>query len=282
MGWDGEDYAEILSLFRQQTTEIHGSIMAAARAVCPSEARRFFEDFFQPLRFGAAFAGHVTGYYEPLLAGTAEADGEFKFPLFAPPPDLDHPWYSRREIEQRNILAGRDLELVYLKSRVDQYFVHIQGSVAVDYPDGRRARFGFAAKNGHPYRSIGHILVERGAIAAKDITADWVKSWLEAHPDEMDDLLWENPSFIFFAPRQTEGAFGAAGEVLTPNRSIAIDPAYIPYGLPVMLEAQGHAPRLYLAQDCGSAIKARSVPIFSAAPGRRRGIARGKSTQRRS
>ncbi|MCV2876002.1 MltA domain-containing protein [Rhodobacteraceae bacterium XHP0102] len=255
LGWNDEDHGEILSLFSQQTAQATKHLIRAAQNIPPDQARKFFEDYFQPMQFGPAFAGHVTGYYEPILAGKTAPDADFKYPLYAPPRDLSLPWHTRHAIEQGDILSGRALELVYLNSRVDQYFVHIQGSVAVDYPDGTRARFGFAAKNGHPYRSIGQVLIARGEIAAENITADWVKSWLNANPEQMDALFWENPSYIFFAPRQTAGAVGAAGDVLSPHRSIAVDPAYIPYGLPVMIARQGHEPRLYLAQDCGSAIK---------------------------
>lgn len=263
LGWDDEDYAEILSIFQSQTDLAIADLVVAARKVNPSQARAFFQSNFQPLRFGPALSGHITGYYEPVLSARAAPDAEYRFPLYAAPKDMPEIWATRAEIETGNLLSGQGLELGYLNSRIDQYFCHIQGSVAVTYPDGETRRFGFSAKNGHPYRSIGAELVAMGEISAKQITADWVKDWLRHHPDQMDALLRKNPSYIFFEPRHENGAVGAAGQVLTANRSIAIDPAYIPYGLPVMVAGETRAARTYFAQDCGSAIKgAQRADIF--------------------
>jgi len=121
------------------------------------------------------------------------------------------------------------------------------------------ARVGFAAKNGHPYRAIGKVLVDRGEMKLADVSAQSLKAWLRAHPDQAEDLMNENASYVFFTERTDisadAGPIGAMGASVSAGRSIAVDPAYHPLGAPIWVETDGTAGALMIAQDIGGAIK---------------------------
>jgi membrane-bound lytic murein transglycosylase A len=139
--------------------------------------------------------------------------------------------------------------------------------------DGRILRVGFAGKNGHPYFAIGRELIARGAIAREDVSMPTIRAWLEAHPAEAGRVMALNPSYVYFrtldgdtsdagaGDNEGGGPIGAIGVALTPGRSLAVDPAFVPYGAPVWLDTVDPlAParplrRLLIAQDTGTAIK---------------------------
>lgn len=256
-------------------------------AASAATARRFFESRFVAVELSEP--GFLTGYYEPELAGSLAPSPAFPAPLYRVPADLMPipagarsdgvtagrrtgggrlvPYDDRAAIDAGS-LAGRGLELVYLADPVTAFFVHIQGSARIRLGDGRILRVGFAAKNGWPYTPIGRILIERGEIARADMTAARLEAWLRAHPAEAPALMRANRSYIFFRPVEgldpALGPVGALGVQLTPGRSLAVDPAELPLGLPVFLDAAlplgpggGTVPvrRLTVAADTGSAIR---------------------------
>lgn len=277
-------------------------------------ARRFFETNFSLYRVtlpGKA-RGFLTGYYEPEVEGSLERSASFSVPLYRRPDDLVtlkasqahgglsavrrgkdgfEPYSTRAEIEA-GALAGRGLELVYLRDPVEAFFVHVQGSVRVRLQDGRLMRVGFAAKNGHPYSSIGKVLIERGALSAAEMNSKRLRQWLAANPKEARGVMDTNRSFIFFrtlaVADPTLGPIGAGGVQLTPLRSIAVDQAFHTYGTPIWIDAElpgakgGVRPfrRLMIAQDTGSAITgaARADIFFGSgeAAGARAGVIRHK------
>ena len=257
-----------------------------------AHARRFFETNFSPHRVSLPdkARGFLTGYFEPEVEGSLEKGAEFATPLYRRPDDLVtlkrgetrrglapglsaarrgkggfEPYPTRAEIEA-GALSGRGLELVYLRDPIDAFFVHVQGSARVRLPDGEVLRVGFAAKNGHPYTSIGKVLIDRGLMSAEEMTAERLRRWLAAHPDQARDVMNQNRSFIFFrnitVPDPTLGPIGAAGVQLTPRRSLAVDPAFHSFATPVWIGAELPAAngrlepfrRLMIAQDAGSAI----------------------------
>ena len=161
--------------------------------------------------------------------------------------------------------AGRGLELVYLDP-IDAFFVHIQGSARIRMHDGRIVRMRFAGRNGHKFTAIGRILVERGELTLEQADMQAIRAWLVAHPEQAAALMRENRSYIFFkqdAGRPAEeGPIGASGVPLTAGRSLAVDHAVWPYGLPVWIHArlptqsgEDEISRLTVAQDTGAAIK---------------------------
>jgi membrane-bound lytic murein transglycosylase A len=265
----------------------------AARRVPPGQAaaRSFFERFFLPVSplAGRRPAGLFTGYYEPEVEGCLRPDAHCRHPLHARPSDLvrftpaerratglefgrrtpqgPRPYFTRREIEQ-GALAGRGLEIVWLRSPVDRFFLQIQGSGRVRLKEGGILRLAFAAKNGHPYVPIGRLLVARGEMSRDEVSMQAIRRWLKDNPDKARELLWENPSYVFFRvvdlPDPRLGAFGAQGVQLAPRVSLAVDWRYWPYGAPVWLETMVPDPRgrkrrrfrrLLVAQDTGTAIR---------------------------
>ena len=262
----------------------------AARAVPagdPARARAFFERAFTPYE-GVDSRGTealVTGYYEPIVSASLQAGGRYRTPLYRPPPELVSidlglfrealagerlvgrlekgrvvPMPTRSEIEA-GALKDRGLEIAWLADPVDAFFLHIQGSGRLKLDDGRRIGVGYAGKNGHTYTAIGRELVRRGALGADEVSMQTIRAWLKRNPAEAPALMAENASFVFFRLSDGEGPIGSQGVVLTPGRSLAVDPTYLPYGVPVWIEtADPLAPaspftRLAIAQDSGGAIK---------------------------
>ena len=238
-------------------------------------ARLFFQHLFRPYRLSDPNDGDqglLTGYYLPRVRGSRERLPGFEVPLYRTPTDLVtrdgisgrlvdgdlQPYYSRAEING-GAIANRGLELVWLASPIDAFFVSIQGSAEIALADGGRMRLGVAANNGQGYVAIGRVLVQMGEMKVADVSMQSIETWLQKHPDRAQGLMERNPRYIFFREVDGEGPVGAEGVALTAGRSLAVDPAYLPYGAPVFLDS--HDPRgspwrrLMLAQDTGAAIK---------------------------
>jgi membrane-bound lytic murein transglycosylase A len=254
-------------------------------------ARDYFERGFRAYRVHDAERpeGLFTGYYEPEVDGSRTRSQAFHVPVYRRPPDLvafregeeagtglaygrlvdgkPAPYLTRREIEL-GALAGRGLEIVWLKDWADAFFIQIQGSGRVRLADGGTMRLSYAAKSGLPYTGIGGRLVERGVLAPEAMSMQAIRAWMAKHPGEARELMWENQSFVFFREVDLEdpalGALGAQHVQLTPRRSLAVDRGLWMVGTPVWLETEaptGDAGRgepfrqLLVAQDTGSAIR---------------------------
>ncbi|WP_350335750.1 murein transglycosylase A [Coralliovum pocilloporae] len=248
------------------------------------QARAFFETHFSPHRIVAD--GFVTGYFEPTVNGSRTASDLYTVPLLRRPADLVKvrdaeagrdgirfgrqtdeglvPHFDRKAVET-GALDDQGLELVWLESRIDAFFIHLQGSARIELTDGSMMRVGFDGKSGHDYTPIGRILIERGELERESVTMDSIRDWLEDHPDKANDLMWQNRSFIFFRENEAEAHLGpvaAANVPLVPWRSLAVDRTLHTFGTPVWVGADlgdvRSAPesvnRLMIAQDTGSAI----------------------------
>ena len=254
-------------------------------------ARAFFEREFAPWTIGDRDdrEGLLTGYYEPELAGSRARRPPYLHPLYLAPDDrmiVDlgefrrdlagrkitgmirrgrfRPYWDRAEIEG-GALKGRRLELVWVADPVALFFLQIQGSGRVRLPDGKVVRVGYAAQNGHDYTAIGRVLVDRGELAKEEVSLQTIRAWLRAHPDGAEELMNQNRSYVFFRALPGDAPLGAEGVELAAGRSIAIDDAWLPYGLPVWIDsttpavpelgrAEGPLRRLVVAQDTGGAI----------------------------
>lgn len=236
------------------------------------DQRAWMQQRLQPYRVESPQGdanGLLTAYYEPVLEASRLPQGAFVVPLYRAPADLGSrkPWFSRQEIDTlaqaQAALQGR--ALAYLADPVDALVLQIQGSgrLRVQQPDGsvRWVRLAYAGTNDHPYRSVGRWLLDQGLV--KDASWPGIKAWLAQNPQRQQELLWANPRVVFFKEEAVaggdsdEGPRGAQGVALTPGRSIAVDPASIPYGTPVWLVSSGAQvalQKLVLAQDTGSAI----------------------------
>ncbi len=262
-------------------------------------ARAFFETHFSPVEIVPAgtdgrYPGFLTGYYEPEFEGSLQKNETFRAPLLARPDDLEslspgerypglpegmqfarrvigesgtvayEPYPDRAAIED-GALGVKAVPLVYLREPGEAFIVQVQGSARIRLQDGRIVRVAYAGKNGHPYSSIGKIIVERGAMPLESMTLERLLGWLRENPTEARDVMRMNRSFVFFrlaeelAPE--DGPVGAAGLPLIAERSLAVDQALWSYGLPVWLETELPIPgtdsplkRLTIALDTGSAI----------------------------
>ncbi len=239
-------------------------------------ARLFFQHLFRPYRLSDAHdgdEGFLTGYYLPRVRGSRAHRAGYDVPLYRRPADLVtgddgrlgrmldgklQPYYTRAEIDA-GALTGKGLELVWLASPIDAFFVSVQGSAEISLSEGGKMRLGVASSNGWSYTAIGRVLVQRGEMRVEDVSMKTITDWMLAHPDEAPALMETNQRYIFFQEVADEGPVGAEGVMLTAGRSLAIDPNYLPYGAPVFLDSfdvKG-VPwrRLMLAQDAGAAIK---------------------------
>ena len=271
-GWAADDHAAALTVFRNTCDALPvnwADICDLARTT--TNARTFFERNFQPVLIQDGTPMLFTGYYEPELAGSLTPDATHRYPIFAMPPNLpqDRPWLTRKQIEQSKALLGQGLELAWLDDPADVFFLQVQGSGRIKLPSGQVIRVGYAGKNHHPYSSIGGELVARGIFTTDQVSADAIRQWLHAHPDQISELLWTNASYVFFRTitkvPADHGPLGVMNRSVTPLRSIAVDPGVVPLGAPVWIEKAGDEPmnRLMVAQDTGSAIKgAQRADIF--------------------
>jgi membrane-bound lytic murein transglycosylase A len=256
-------------------------------------ARRFFEAHFRPVQIAklGEEKGFLTGYYEPILEGSRFPSDEYDVPVYAPPSNLiaagrRHmsggfpnkgkvgrrlgrrkivPYYDRGEIED-GILAGRGLEICWLKDPVDALFMQIQGSARVKLDTGKTLRLNYAAHNGFPYTPVGRVLIDRGLVSRADMSMDRIRDYMTKNPVEGAEVRRQNRSYVFMRETGLADAdepAGAQGVALTPLRSIAVDSKLHVYGTPFFISAElpidGEAPtspfrRLMVAQDTGSAI----------------------------
>ena len=107
------------------------------------------------------------------------------------------PYWSREEI-YNGMLVNRGLDLLWVDSLVDAFFLQIQGSGVVLLPGGERVRVGYAGKNGLPYFAIGRDLIKSGAISKQRMSMDSIKAWLAKNPKKGLELMKKNKFFIFF------------------------------------------------------------------------------------
>jgi membrane-bound lytic murein transglycosylase A len=234
-----------------------------------------------------------TGYYEPLLNGSLEPSTAFPYPVFSLPDDIafidpslfdpslktdrklvgrvkdDHavvPYYQRRDIAENN-LNGKSIPLAWVNDRVDLFFLEIQGSGKIDIDEGAPINVHYHATNGHPYKSIGALLIQEEKISKEEMSMQKIREYLGDHPEEVDDILNHNPSFVFFKLEE-DGPIGCLGVRVTPGRSLALQKRIFPAAALGFIETQKPVvdgdmeiqewvdfQRFVMNQDTGGAIK---------------------------
>lgn len=272
-GWAEDDHAKALEVFRETCTDMNDPDWRALCALAgdQTDAKAFFELFFRPVMIEDGNDPLFTGYFEPELRGSLSPSERFRYPVYRMPPEARsaRQWMSRREIETGNAMNGRGLEIAWVDDPVELFFLQIQGSGRIRLANGESIRVGYAGSNGHDYRSIGVELIRRGIYDAHQVSAQVIRNWVRRNPAEGRELLWHNPSYVFFRlvnhVPSGRGPLGAMNRSITAMRSVAVDPAFVPLGAPVWVEKDGNDPlrRLMVAQDTGSAIKgAQRADIF--------------------
>lgn len=254
-----------------------------------SAVQDYFKQYFSVYKTTNADgtdSGMITGYYEPLLKGSRTKSAQYPYPLYQPPADmvtveLDSvfpelkfkrvrgrlvgnklvPYYNRAEIEtESSPIKGR--EFIYIDDIIDVFFLQIQGSGLVQLDNGEQVHVGYADQNGHTYNSIGRLLVERGELTLDKASMQGIKNWARNNLGKLRELLNQNPSYVFFRelPAGLPGPLGALGVPILAEKSVAVDPKYVPLGAPIFLSTtEPNSPkpmkRLMMAQDTGGAIK---------------------------
>lgn len=279
--------------FAGQPQDWRAGCAAIAQARTDEELRRALETHFRPWRAVTAEGetlkreGLFTGYFEPLLRGSRTRTGPYQTPLHRRPDDLVtvelgdfreslrgqriagrveagrlRPYADRAAIAQ-GALANRGLEILYVDDPVDALVLQIQGSGRVRLTDGREIALGFAAQNGHAYIALGRVLIDAGILDRENATLPAIRAALAARPAEVQAWLNQNPSYVFFEERPAgSGPQGAQGVALTAERSLAVDRAHWPMGLPFFVATEvptSAGPvlwrKLMVGQDTGGAIR---------------------------
>lgn len=271
--WAEDDHAAALAVFNVTCPDLNDPDWQAVCAYATSRPnpRTFFELLFRPVLIEDGNPALFTGYFEPELNGARYPSTRYRYPLYRLPPEAPQgePWLSRRDLLESGILEGRGLEIAWVEDPVEKFFLQIQGSGRVNLTDGSKLRVGYGGKNGHEYRSVGRELVRLGIFEPHQVSAQVIQNWVRRHPIRGQELLYHNPSYVFFrevseVPAHL-GPLGAMNRSVTPMRTIAVDPAFVPLGAPVWIEKDGRDPmrRLMIAQDTGSAIKgAQRADVF--------------------
>jgi len=299
-GWQDDRLAQAWpalqsSCQKMPARDARWSELCADAALLPAPdddtARAFFETRFVAHEVSGSndtAEGLITGYYEPLLHGSLVKTKRFRYPVYGRPDDLVVvdlgalypelqgkryrgrlnsnrvvPYYSRTEISQGK-RPPDEIVLAWVDDPVALFFLEIQGSGRIRLPDGKLLHVGYADQNGHPYVAIGRTLVDSGAMKLEEATMPAIRAWLKANPEKAQAVLNSNPSYVFFTLREPDntGPIGALNVPLQPERSIAVDPNFIPLGSPVWFDTSlpGNSDarpyrRLVFAQDTGGAIR---------------------------
>ena len=272
-GWDQDDHAAALDVFRNTCIDFDDPDWTALCAYASQnpDPKAFFELFFRPVEIRDGQDALFTGYFEPELDGSRNRTSRYRYPVYAMPREarINQPWLTRRQLLTSGVMNGRGLEIAWVDDPVELFFLQIQGSGRIRLPGGDYLRVGYGGANGHIYRSIGQELVRRGVYRAHQVSAEVIKNWVRRNPAAGQDLLFHNPSYVFFREVSEvpadKGPLGAMNRSVTTLRSIAVDPAFVPLGAPVWIEKDGRDPlrRLMIAQDTGSAIKgAQRADVF--------------------
>lgn len=225
---------------------------------------------FDWYRIGPDFG--FTGYYEPTLRASRKKSPAYPYPLYRVPPDLKKgvPYHTRNAIDRKGALAGRGLEIAWVSSEMDAFFLHIQGSGRLLFEDGSVSHVLYAGKNNRSYVPIGRVMRDSGMLEPDNVNMQSIRECLLGNPDKCAEIYDSNPSYVFFR-EAAKGPLGAMGRPLTPYVSTATDRSVLPHGSLVFTivplpDASGRHQRpfygLTLPQDTGGAIKGNRIDLF--------------------
>ncbi|MFT4059959.1 MAG: murein transglycosylase A [Legionella sp.] len=269
------------------------SVALTMNSVTENTAKAFFQEWFHPVEFFDKNTGPglFTGYYVPSIKGSYKKTKEFSVPLYETPNDLivsdlgmffndlknrsivghlvKHklvPYYSRAQINH-GALKGKARVLVWINNPVDRLFLEIQGSGMIELENKKNLYIGYDSQNGLPYTAIAGVLIKQGVMTKDNASMQAIKRYLTGHPEQMDKVINQNQSFVFFRKMDEGVALGSQGVSLTPGYSLAIDKQWIPMGIPLWLntsrpdstnpDKNKSMQRLMIAQDTGGAIRGK-------------------------
>ncbi|MGC1181978.1 murein transglycosylase A [Legionella sp.] len=278
-----------------QVKDWHPACYAALNInpVTENDAKSFFQEWFQPVEFydKKTGPGLFTGYYVPAIKGSYTKTNEFSVPLYETPEDLVTsdlgmffndlknrrlvgrlvkqklvPYHTRAQINN-GALKDKAKVLVWINSPIDRLFLEIQGSGVIEFENGDNISIGYDAQNGQPYTAIAGVLIKEGVMTKDNASMQAIKRYLTEHPKQLNKVINQNKSFIFFRKMAQNRALGSQGVSLTPGYSLAIDKQWIPMGTPLWLNTtrpdsknpnvNKPMQRLMIAQDTGGAIRGK-------------------------
>lgn len=319
-GWSRATLEPSLRAFLAGCPRITGAALSRVCALGQSlpkgdeaAARQFFESAFTPYALVSSEgpdSGLITGYYEPIVDGSRWYNAINRYPIFGVPDDLITvdlasvipetrnlrlrgrvegkrlvPYPTRAEIDARGPSYPAPV-IAWTADAVALFFLQIQGSGQVRIDGGQRIRIGFADQNGHPYRSLGRYLVDRGEMPLEQASMQGIQAWAVANPGKLQEALNANPSYVFFRelPVTEDGPVGALGTPLAPGLSLAVDRRFVPLGAPVFLAttyplSEQPLERLMAAQDVGGAIRGAVRADFFWGTGAEAGTLAGRMRQ---
>ena len=240
-------------------------------------------DFYRSV--GSDGDGHVdfTGYFEPTYSASAIPTAEYRYPLYRRPSNLDDwplPHPTRLELEGADGLSGgqgllAELELVWLRNRLEAFLVQVQGSARLQLTNGAVMSVGYAGRTEHPYTSIGRALIDDGIVAEAELSLPVLIDYFEQYPEALDRYLPRNDRFVFFKATGGAPPIGNLNVPVTAGRSIATDKTLMPPGALALISLDLPMPttagnwqsmainRFVLDQDTGGAIRGPGrVDIF--------------------
>ena len=222
-----------------------------------------------------------TGYYTPIFDGSMTKTQRFKYPLYKKPKDLVKdangkiqgrkmpngtitPYPARKEIEETQMLKGN--ELLYLADPFEVYIAHVQGSAKIRLADGELLTIGYAASNGHEYKSVSRVMLDDRALSGEKMSLSAMIEYFKKNPDRIGPYIEENPRFVFFQTAQNE-PHGSINTPVTAMRTIATDKSVYPRAclafVSTVLPANSNTTTIHrrynsfaLDQDTGGAIRA--------------------------
>jgi len=283
--FNNEDYLDVLNGFinnckTSKAKKLYGELCKNSENI--TDAKYFLMSNFIPYMISTKETkreGLLTGYYEAQLNASLKKSSKYNYPIYETPKDLivvdlssiypelkrlrlrgrlvDQkivPYDTRSQSKKNKVNANI---ICYCDSKVEKFFLEIQGSGKVKLENNTTIYIGYDNQNGHKYRAIGRYLVKIGALKLENVSLQSIKQWLQKNPSRVDEVLNYNKSLVYFKQR-TQGATGALGLELTSKRSIAIDRKYIPLGSMVYMNAKiknKDFSRVVFAQDTGGAIK---------------------------
>ncbi len=287
IGWSQDSLLDLWPGILKSVQYSSGNI-ANVDAKSSHAIRAYLETHFQPHSIVSdnPTSGLFTGYFEPEFQASRIRTDRFSVPIYKRPKDLvliedlgsfrcefkgtriagrlvDSdmcPYFTRKEIDL-GALAHQDLEIAWLQNPIDAFFMAVQGSGRLHFADGISICLTYDAANGFAYTSIGKLLVQQGKLPKDNVTMQSIYQWFADHPAQINEILWQNESYIFFREVEEGYQVGATGMRLIPERSLAIDPAFIPFGTLLWVDIenpkdkQQRWQKLMIAQDKGSAIK---------------------------
>ena len=252
--------------------------------VKPQNFKQFIEKNFQPYFLNSKAEMLYTGYYKPVIKGSFTKTQDYKYPIYGKPKDIIKldlakfgikdggktngriqngeliPYYTRKEIDNGNIATK---PILWVKNYIDKFFLQIQGSGTVEFVNGKKMYIKYAGNNGHKYTSIGRVLIQQENMKKEDISLFSIKKWLKDNPEKAQQLMQKNERYIFFSITN-DNSDGALKIPLQAERSLAVDPKYIPLGNLVFINTTLTANKnksintTLFTQDTGSAIRGAS------------------------